>query len=278
MGAVLALASSLSYGVSDFAGGLLSRRAHFVTVAFVGQVGGLLFACVIGAFLSTGTPHLPDLVWGALSGVGTGVGMTFLFRGMSRGTISTVVPVSAVTGVALPVLVGVVLWAERPSALSWLGLAVTAPALWLVSRDERSDSHDEGGTAMTDGLIAGCGIAVQYLCLARAGDEGIWPIAAGRLAAVVTLLPLVLAHRTGSRPVPGHLVGAGVTGMAAALALVLYLQAVRQQLAVTAVALSSFYPVLPVVLGVIVLKERLRRTQLLGLVTAGVAIGLVTLG
>ena len=37
MGALLALASALAYGIADYAGGLLSRRAHFGTVAFLGQ-------------------------------------------------------------------------------------------------------------------------------------------------------------------------------------------------------------------------------------------------
>ncbi|MDO0938588.1 hypothetical protein QQY66_45285 [Streptomyces sp. DG2A-72] len=44
MGALLALASAVCYGIVDFAGGLLSRRVHFAVVTFLGQVGGLVLA------------------------------------------------------------------------------------------------------------------------------------------------------------------------------------------------------------------------------------------
>jgi drug/metabolite transporter (DMT)-like permease len=44
------------------------------------------------------------------------------------------------------------------------------------------------------------------------------------------------------------------------------------------VVLSSLYPVLPVVLGVTVLRERLTGRQLVGLVSAGAAVGLITSG
>lgn len=67
MGALLALASALAYGVADYAGGVLSRRAHFGTVAFVGQVGGLLFALAVAPFVPAHV-SLTGLAWGALSG------------------------------------------------------------------------------------------------------------------------------------------------------------------------------------------------------------------
>jgi uncharacterized membrane protein len=45
---------------------------------------------------------LEALSWGALSGLGTGVGVAFLFRGMSTGRLGVVVPLSDVGGVVLP--------------------------------------------------------------------------------------------------------------------------------------------------------------------------------
>src|SRR5262245_54569559 len=104
MGVVLALVSAIAYGLADYAGGLLSRRAHFATIALAGQLAGLVFACAAALLVPAGVT-LADLGWGALSGVGTGVGMAFLYRGLARGDMSVVVPVTAVGGVALPVLV-----------------------------------------------------------------------------------------------------------------------------------------------------------------------------
>lgn len=102
------------YGLADFTGGLLSRRAHFAAVALAGQVGGLILALAVAPLAPGSSPGAADLGWGALSGVGTGFGMVFLYRGLSRGAMSVVVPVSAVSGVALPVLAGVLVLGDRP--------------------------------------------------------------------------------------------------------------------------------------------------------------------
>jgi drug/metabolite transporter (DMT)-like permease len=273
MGVLLALASALGYGLSDFLGGVLSRRASFVRVALLGQLGGLVVMALAAPLTASTPPRLPDVVWGALSGLGTGIAMMFLFRGMSRGAMSVVVPVSAVGGVALPVLVATAALGERPPLLGWVGIALALPALWLVSGGA-ADRQRPAGAALRDGLVASVGIALQYLALAQATPgAGVWPVAAGRLSAVITVAVLAQAFvrtSTGHPPTrPVRLgLGAGVAGSLAALALVCYLFATRTQFLAVAVVLSSLYPVVPVLLGITALRERLRRRQILGLVGA----------
>ncbi|QKG21422.1 EamA family transporter [Actinomadura verrucosospora] len=276
-GALLALGSALCYGIADVAGGLLSRRADFRTVAFLGQAGGLVCAVVAALLLPVRESPWHGIAWGFPSGVGTGIAMVFLYRGISRGTMSVVVPVSAVGGVALPVLVGVILLGDRPSLMAWTGIAVVLPALWLVSRS-RSDERDRARPAIANGLVASAGIGVQYLALAQAGDEaGLWPVAAGRVAAVLTIAPMVVRSRPPRFPEARTTVYALVTGAVAATALALYLLATARQLVVIAVVLSSLYPVVPVLWGVTALRERLSAGQVAGLVAAGAAVLLLTL-
>lgn len=265
MGALLALASALAYGVADYAGGVLSRRAHFGTVAFLGQAGGLVFALAVAPFVPAHV-SLTGLAWGALSGVGTGLGMLFLYRGISRGAMSVVVPVSAVGGVAIPVVAGVVLLGDRPSPLAWAGIVVAVPALWLVART-RGPAKPDG---VTDALVASVGIAVQYLALAQA-DAGLWAVVAGRVAAALVVLPAVRGPVTAVVP-------AAACGAVAAVALTCYLLATWQQLVTVAVVLSSLYPAIPVLLGITLLHERLTRTQTAGLVAAAAAVGLLVAG
>ncbi|MFD0687665.1 EamA family transporter [Actinomadura fibrosa] len=271
----MALGSALAYGVADVVGGLLSRRADFRAVALLGQLGGLACAVVAAVLVPAARVGAADLGWGALSGVGTAAGMVFLYRGLSRGGMSVVVPVSAVGGVALPVLAGVAFLGDRPSAASWTGIAIVLPALWLVSR-ARSDEQGRARAALADGLLASAGIGVQYLALAQAGeDAGAWPVAAGRAAAVLAIAPMM---RSPGRRLPRarFAVGAAVNGAVAAVALVLYLLATKEQLVVVAVVLSSLYPVVPVLLGVTALRERLSLAQAAGLAGAGAAVLLLT--
>jgi drug/metabolite transporter (DMT)-like permease len=127
---------------------------------------------------------------------------------------------------------------------------------------------------LRDGLFASVGIALQYLALAQATPQaGVWPVAAGRLSAVITVAALARAFvRTSTRQPPTRPVrlglGAGVAGSLAALALVSYLSATRTQFLAVAVVLSSLYPVVPVLLGIAALRERLQRRQVVGLVGA----------
>jgi drug/metabolite transporter (DMT)-like permease len=305
VGVLLALASAVCYGLSDFAGGLLSRRTSFVAVALGGQLGGLLLALVLAPAFPAAHVAAADLAWGALSGLGTGAGMLFLFRGLSRGAMSVVVPVSAVSGVALPVLVGVAFLGDHPPAASWAGIGVAVPALWLVSRT-RPAAGAPAAEAGLDGLVAGVGIALQYVALAQASaPAGIWPIVTGRTTATLAILPLLTrptrrpaAHRPPARAGEGRRgmrrplarvteVGrldarrmplAAGTGALAACALTCYLAATRRELLVVAVVLSSLYPVIPVLLGIAVLRERLTPGQVAGFAGAAAAVVLLTLG
>lgn len=271
MGALLALTSAVVYGIVDFAGGLLSRRAHFTTVTVLGQVGGLVLASLAALLIPAEAVHPGDLLWGALSGVGSGAAMHFLNRGLSHGAMSVVVPVSAVTSVALSVLCGVAL-GDRPTSLAWTGIVLTVPALWLVA----GGAAGEGGGAR-DGLLASLGVAAQYLTLAQADPAaGLWPLAAGRAAAVLVLLPTAARHVR--RTTAALSTGAVLVGAGAALGLTLFQLASQQQMLAVAVVLASLYPALPVILGLVLLHERVTRGQTLGLLGAAVATVLLTLG
>lgn len=275
-GAFLALASAGVYGVVDFARGMLSRRMHFGRVALWGQIGGLMFALATALLITADRVTAGDVGWGALSGVGSAVTMLFLNRALSRGSMSTVLPISAVTGVALSVLCGVWLLAEQPGVGAWWGIVLMLPALWLVSRGR--DTTPAQAAAVRDGLIASLGVALQYIGLGLAAPQsGLWAVAAGRCSAVLVLLPVFLTIR----PPREHLVRtdtakALVIGAGAALGLSLYLLATHQQLMAIAVALASLYPVVPVLLGVFWLRERVSRGQFTGLVAAAVAVVLLS--
>ncbi|WP_020500898.1 GRP family sugar transporter [Sciscionella marina] len=280
---MFALASAVSYGLSDFLGGVLSRRGSFVRVALCGQVGSLVSMALVAPLVSVTVPDFADLAWGGLSGVGTGLGMMFLFRGMSRGPMSVVVPTSAVGGLALPVLVGVAVLGERPAPLAWVGIALALPALWWVSCGKADDGRGVRG-AVGDGLISSTGIALQYLALAQAGPgSGTWAVVAGRVTSIIVVAVVSATMRRGASRSDSdddiHRtrldVAAGCTGALAGLALICYLYATRTELVTIAVVLSSLYPVIPVLLGVTVLRERLTRSQTAGLITALVATVLI---
>jgi uncharacterized membrane protein len=276
MGVLLALGSAACYGLADFFGGVLSRRAHFLAIALAGQLGGLIVALAISPIAVSPDLTAADMAWGSLSGVGTGLGMVFLYRGLSRGTMSVVVPVSAVGAMALPVLVGVMLLGDRPSGMAWSGIGCAAPAIWLVARGGNRASVADRPNAAMDGVLASAGIALQYLALAQVSvGAGLWPIAAGRVTASLAVLPMIRPMGASVRLTPRLGLAAAANGTVAALALVSYLLAIRHELVSIVVVLSSLYPVIPVVLGITALRERLNPRQLVGLGGSAASIGLL---
>ena len=131
MGVVLSLVAAVAYGLSDFLGGLVSRRTSAWPVAFLASVGALL-GCLVLAVVVPGDPTRGDLAWGAVAGLGSGVGGAFLYRGLAAGRMGVVAPISAVGAAILPAMVGLAT-GERPDVLVWLGVAAAFPGIWLVS-------------------------------------------------------------------------------------------------------------------------------------------------
>ncbi|MDT0341664.1 EamA family transporter [Streptomyces litchfieldiae] len=170
---------------------------------------------------------------------------------------------------ALSVLCGVAFLGNRPTLLAWTGIVVTVPALWFVAGG-RVSGRPGTGPAAADGLLASAGVAVQYIGLGQADPaSGLWAVAAGRVAAVLVLLPV--AARAGAarlRQPPADLAKAAAIGAGAALGLILYLRAAHEQMLAIAVVLASLYPAIPTVLGLAVLHERLTPRQLAGLLGA----------
>lgn len=278
IGAALALGSAACFGVADYAGGLLARKANAGAVAFMVQATGAVLMLMVSPLVpAPGTGGI-DLAWGALSGVGTAVGLFFLYRGVTRGHMSIVVPLSTVGAVVLPILVGVGLMGEQPSLLAWLGIAVAVPAIALIS-GAGGPVPRGGRAAVGDALVSSVGFALQYVALAQtASAAGLWPVTSGRFASVATMLVLAGALGSGLRLAPRLLVPTALNGAVAAAGLTAYMLATRHDIMSVAVVLSSLYPVIPVLLGITVLRERLSAKQAVGLAGAAATVVLVTSG
>ncbi|MET8560894.1 EamA family transporter [Streptomyces flaveolus] len=282
MGETLALASALCFGVTHFANGLVSRRVDGITVALYAQLAGSAVALLPALSSSGGVGTAGDYWFGALSGVGTGVGVAFLYRAMSQGQMSVVVPVSDVGAVALPVLVGVAFLGERPAAAAWVGIVAAVPALWLVAQASGPGQGRGIKPPVTAGvpaaLVASAGFGVQFLAMAQVGaDGGLWPVVVSRVASVLVITVVLVLYRSPVR-MSGRLAAvAAAAGAVGTVAIILYLDATRHQLMAVATVLSALYPAIPVLLALAFLHERLTRRQTAGLVCAAAAIALIAL-
>ncbi|MCG7579819.1 EamA family transporter [Mycolicibacterium sp. OfavD-34-C] len=123
----------MSYGVSDFVGGIASRRVAALRVVIISYPVALVVLVAAAAPLG-GTMSTPAVVWGLLSGVGQAFGVWWFYAALGSGPISVVSPLTAILVAGLPVGVGLAL-GERPSALAGVGVVLALIAVVLVSRE-----------------------------------------------------------------------------------------------------------------------------------------------
>ena len=276
IGLVLALTSALAYGASDFVGGVGSRRHSPWRVVLVGQVAGAVLMALC-ALASPADPRAADFAWALLAGAGSATGSIFLFRGLSRGRMGLVAPVSAVGAAVLPVLVGVAL-GERPTWFAWLGVAVALPGIWLVSRETTAGSSGTRG-ALVDGAAAGAGFGVLFVALGQiSGDAGFLPLAANQVFGAVVTIAVAATLRQEWLPGRGVVRWGGASGMLGAAGTLSFLLATRFTDLGVAAVLTSLYPAATVLLASAVLRERLGGSQRLGIGICTLAVATLAIG
>jgi uncharacterized membrane protein len=279
MAVVLALCSALAYGLSDFLGGILSRRTSAWAVAVVGQSSSTACTALVAVFVA-GQPAGQDYAWAAVAGIGSGVGTGFLYRGLSSGRMAVVAPVSAVGAAVVPVLAGT-LTGERLSIIVWLGIAAALPGIWLVSStpDAGAPKRTWVAEGLVDGVLAGLGFGMLFAALGQVPDSaGLWPLALCQLVSVPAVVVLAAMLSAAWVPRGSTVRWAVLAGPLGATATGAFLLATQQGYLTVAGVLSSLYPASTVLLAAVVLHERVHRAQGVGLLLCGIAVALVAGG
>jgi drug/metabolite transporter (DMT)-like permease len=145
---ILALASAISYGGSDFAAGLASRSADVIRVILIASLAGLAVILVAFPLAASHPPGAAALIWGVVVGLSGTVGALALYLGFRHAAFSVAGPLSAVGAAGFSVLAGLLL-GEHPTALALTGIVLALPAIVGVSASAASGSREP--TAASDG-------------------------------------------------------------------------------------------------------------------------------
>ena len=276
---LLSLVAAATYGLGDFSGGVFSKRAGAWAVSLVAQVVGGLLVLVVALVLG-GDPTHADLGLALLAGVGNGFGTAFLYRGLATGRMAVVAPISGVGAVLVPVVVGLVT-GERPGPTVWIGAAVALPAIWLVSQEPAAapERGRVGETGLVNGILAGLGFGTLFAVLAQIPAEaGLLPLALNQLVAGVVIVAVALALSQSWVPRSRWALGGAISGILGATATGSFQIASHHGYLSVAAVITSLYPGFTVLLAAMFLRERVHRTQGIGLVLCAGAVALVAAG
>lgn len=273
---LLGLASSASWGTSDFAGGLTSRRAPVFGVLLVTQGIGLVVAAALAT--AGGEPAiLPgDLGWSILCGLLGGAGLFGLYAGLARGRMSVVAPVTGLVGTTVPV-VGALLLEGLPGPQVLAGIGLGIAAILLVSVVAESDP--DRPTGLPYAVFGGLSLGLFSLAIAQVSDEYVFrPLIVVRGVEAVLFTTLILLARRPwrvGRPLWAAMVLIGCLDM---FGNAFYIAATHAGALAIAVTLSSLYPVVTAILAAVFLRERITVGHGAGILAAAVAIALIAGG
>jgi drug/metabolite transporter (DMT)-like permease len=274
---LLALASALLWGASDFGGGLASRRAGAQAVVAGSQAAGLVALLALIPWLG-GRPTGSDLLLGAAAGAAGGIGLVVFYRAMAGGVMSVIAPTTGVCAAAVPVLSGLA-FGEHIAPAAAVGIVLALIAVVLVSAEGGLGSlRHLRPAAVGPALVAGVLFGLFFVFLHDTHPAAqMAPLIAARITSVVLIAAAALAGRHSLRTPRRVLPVVALAGLGDVTANALYLLATQHgQLAITGV-LASLYPASTVVLAQLVLRERLVATQAAGLAAATAAVVLIAL-
>jgi drug/metabolite transporter (DMT)-like permease len=272
----LGLLASLGWGLGDFGGGLMSRRAPVLGVLFTSQLASLSVG--IPLLLLTPEPAmLPwDFVLASIAGALGASGLGLLYRGLSVGRMTVVMPIAAMLTAALPVLFGFVT-EGIPSMLAIAGIVAAATGVVLVSLSPAPPDGRPSG--LWYGIVTGLLFGLFPIVMNGISDDVlVTPVVMVRIASIVTAGALILARRQPWR-VPRNLwpmmLGIGLVDMLATAA---YLAALAVGPLAIAAILTSLSNVVTVILAALVLRERITPVHAVGILAAGLAVVLIAIG
>lgn len=277
---VFGLVSALGLGFADLAGAAVVRRFGVLRTALVAHLFSTALLTVY-LLLASDLGVLSVVHWAQLTGLavlGTLLYVAF-YRALQLGPIAIVTPVVS-TYAVIVILLSVVVVGERLSGGQVLAIGATIGGVVLASinvGEVRSGRMLSRGVLIA--LAATVFIGVWIYSIGVISREVGWflPIYVNRLLTLAILVPVSAVRRSWpwqqlTVPLALGVLAVGVLETASLLA---FARGAEVGVISIVAAASTVYPVVPILGGVFIFRERLAPTQIGGL--AVVVVGLVML-
>jgi drug/metabolite transporter (DMT)-like permease len=276
MAILLALATALGWGASDYFGGDASRGASPLAVVAVAELLGLAPLALIQLATGAPFPAEPRLLFAVAAGMSVTLELSIIYTAISKGLAFITAPVGAL-GALGAVAVGLV-GGESLGALAAVGIAFallgSGISAWAAP-GQNGTGHATSWRAAQLCLVAAAAVATSLSTLHAAGRlDPVWATAVEHASTTLSagLAVLVASRRSGHsvhgslpRGVNLKLLLVAVAGTGGDLA---YVAASRHGALGIVSTISSLYPVTTIALGATFLRQRPTRAQAIGIVLA----------
>jgi drug/metabolite transporter (DMT)-like permease len=304
--AAIALASSLSWGASDFLGGVAAKRISPYQAVVLAHIFSL--ACLIATLrlLHLHSASHGTMIFGLIAGFFGGGGLILFYKALSQGEMGVTAALGGVLSAAVPVVCSL-LTEGLPQIHQLLGFAVAVAAIWMIAATAtpargasvQSSGFDKANRrSLWLGGIAGTCFGIYFVLLKHAvsstglpgAERGVlasvlWSITFSRVTSSILALFICAWMAISGRSEKSEKSGLWrwqTLSLCAAIGLLdmggnlLYTLAARLGRMDIAAVLSSLYPAVTIVLAVWILKERTSRVQTFGMALALAAVALIS--
>ena len=269
----LALAAAVLAGTGDFFGGRATKKTNIISVLAISHFLGLLIILLIAPLMAEEF-KTSDFFLGVLASSFGLLGLALLYRGLAKGPMAIVAPITAVACATLPVIWGL-FSGEKLSTQQVIGVFVGLFAIFLVSWTPGERAAIKGSLIL-EALIAGLAFGAFFIVIDGTSETTApWPVVGSRVFSVVAIFLFVIIGRKKIKPERNstpYIIGAGFFDT---LANVVLLAALNKGLLSLVSVLASFYPAVTVLLARFFLKEMMLKSQIIGLLLGLISIALL---
>jgi len=277
LGIALGLGSSVAWGISDFLGGLQTRRMSALSVLLISQPVGLVLALGVALVVGGDSMDLGDAAIAAGAGATAVLALGAFYRAMALGSISVVATIGAL-GVLVPFFAGIAR-GESPGALPIAGAGAALTGVLLVAREPDPEWRSASAAAVGLAALSALGFGLFFLGLDLAAPPNpAWTIVLARVGGVTVLVVAALFARPSLQPSRSALPFLMVIGFFDVLANSLFAVATNHGLLSLVAVAGSLYSAVTVLLARFVLGERLALGQRAGVVVALAGVALIAAG
>ena len=285
--ALLGLLTAALFGTAAYLGPVLGRTHGPSAVLVWGQVAAVGAAVTLAAVLGVGPPGTRALLFGLLAGIANGLALTAMFECARHLQLSVMAPIGAIGG-AVPVAVALFL-GERPAVWQLVGIPLALVGVALVAAGQGGGEPVAAPTgSRTTGLWLAAAWAFLYglfLSLfaeaagSGAGGSGeIWAVLTSRVTLLATVAAVPLVRGSSLRLPRGALPLVALNGLLILGGVTAFAAATSAGLVSVVSVLATLSPLVTVALAVVLLRERLSRSQRVGLAAAMAGVVLLAAG
>jgi drug/metabolite transporter (DMT)-like permease len=297
---IFGLTGTLIFGSGDFFGGLASKKiGAFLATGFAALVG--IFVLSAMTLFIPGELSVEAIIWGMLSGLCGSLAILLLYAALAIGPMSILSPLGALISAIFPVMWALFINQESLVWFGYLALVIGGVAIVLVAFTPEKNAIKPTARGIIYSSISGILIGFFLIVLDQAPtNAGLYPLIFNRFVNITIMFSTIGGaalifwakkrglFRPGGQPRAEMLVGEDGSmdyrkGLLLALACgildasgnaLLLLGIQTGNLSVMSV-LTAMYPAGTIILAAVVLREKITKLQLFGMVLALAAAALL---